>query len=204
MRLPATLLALAGLERGPEVLSGRSMSITEEGLVPRAVAGAPLTLWTDGGGWMAQADGEAPRPVREGDRYLDGAWTVVCVDVARGATAATAAEGRLDPPLRIEGYYDTVHIHRPGAPAFVLAGTPARLLCELAEMGQPVHWSEVGRVIWPDEDDLDRLRKKWDITLIRFRRRLQSAGIRASLVQPDGTGNVQLLLHPHDRFVERS
>ncbi len=189
------------------LLTGRGWSITEAGPMPGLVPDAPVQLWPDGMGWSVQVGDDRARALRAGDRFVVGPAVVHVVELPTHAatpTAPTAAEGRLDPPLRIDGYFDAVHIHPAGGPSLVLSGTPARLICELAEIGQPVHWSEVGKVLWPDEGDLDRMRKRWDLMMIRLRKRLQAAAVRATLVHPDGTGNVRLLLHPTDTFVDHS
>jgi hypothetical protein len=210
VRLPQALLALrspnAQAGARPELLSGRSLSWVDGSLVPRIVPDAPLQLWTDGAGWVARLGEGVPREVQAGQRYDVGPFEleVVEVPVDGGQTAATALDGQLDPPVRVEGYYDTVHLHVDGRSTHVIAGTAARLICELGEIGQPVHWAEVGRLVWPDESDLDRMRKKWDLTLIRLRRRLGDAGLRTDLVHPDGTGNVQLLLRPSDAYVHHA
>lgn len=207
VELPHAALALK-VDAGPAaLLVGRAWSLTEIGPEQRVIPDAPVRLWTDGTGWSVQSLETRPRPLEAGDVFAVGPRRYQVVEmatIAPTATAATAAEGRLDPPLRIDGYFDTVHIHPTGAPSFVLSGAPARLICELAEIGQPVHWSEVGRVLWPDEADLERMRKRWDLMLIRLRKRLQAASIRSTLVLPDGTGNVRLLLHPTDRFVDHN
>lgn len=205
VRNPERLLALAWPGRPPEVLAGGVVSLVPGiGPVGRIVPDAPVHLWTDGSGWVV-AQGGRSRPLRAGDLLQIAGETVAVVDVpVGGADAETVPGGRLDEPLCIEGYYDAVHIHRQGRPSVVLAGAAGRLMAELGAIGQPVHWTEMGRALWPDDDDDPaRLRKRWDLTLLRIRRRLARAAIRTDLVLPDGAGKVQLLLGPGDRWVDR-
>ncbi len=203
---PEHLLALKSAHRPREVLTGRALSlVAHEGLVGRIVPDAAVHLWTDGSGWVARSGGEPARPLSPGDVLEVGEehYEVVEVRAERGATPSTGLAGRLDPPLRIEGYFDAVHVHREGHAPVVLSGAAGRLLYELGAIAQPVHWTEMGRTLWPAEDDPERLRKKWDITLVRLRQRLARDAIRTTLVHPDGTGHVQLLLQPCDQYIDR-
>ncbi len=204
---PATLLALEGPDGRTEVLAGQAVSLVAgEGRVAGFVERAEVTLWTDGAGWTVGVVGQRPRPLRVGERLRAGAeaWLVVEVPSSESGVARTLQGARLDAPLRLEGWFDTVHVHREGAPTFVLAGAAARLLCELGAIGQPVGWATVGRVLWPEEEDTDRLRRRWDVLLIRLRRKLAAEAVRTDLVHSDGTGNVRLLLQPDDRYLDRS
>ena len=81
----------------------------------------------------------------------------------------------------------------------VIDGNPARILTELAEMGQPVPWEVVAREVWKAPMDLEPLRKIWDQTLRRLRLHLRQHGLREDLVRPDGHGNVEIFVMPGDR-----
>ncbi len=204
---PDLLLALQGPDGHRELLTGRAMSLVEgEGLVGQIVPDAALQLWTDGTGWVVQPRGGDRSPVRGGDElHAYGAcYRVVEIEVSGGAVPETGLVGRLSAPLQLEGFFDTIYIHREGFSSLVISGVTARMISALAEIRQPVGWAEIARQLWPEETYPDKLRKKWDILLLRLRRRLADAHVRTNLVQPDGTGNIQLVLEPRDRFVDRS
>ncbi|MEQ1564360.1 MAG: FHA domain-containing protein [Myxococcota bacterium] len=203
---PERLLALEG-PFGREVLSGRSLSVVDEGgvrLVGKIVPGALAHLWTDGAGWVCRTAGGPPRQVEPGATLPVGGVVLRVVELEVGADAAlaTAARGRLNEPLEVEGFFDAVRLRRRGGPWVVLNGAAGRLVYELGVIGQPVHWADPARVLWPGEDDLDLVRKRWDVMLIRLRRRLARASIRSDLVSSDGSGKVWLLLERQDRFVD--
>ncbi|MEQ1502567.1 MAG: FHA domain-containing protein [Myxococcota bacterium] len=209
---PSALLALDGGGIAREVLSGAALSVVDQPgvatvqLVGRIVPGAAVHLWTDGEGWVHQLRGGVPAPLEAGARLVLDAATIEVIEVPglAGDAVGTGLAGRIDPPLRIEGYFDAVQLHAAGRPTAVLGGAAARLLCELGAIGQPVHWAEVARAVWPEEREADHelLRKRWDVMLIRLRRRLGRAGIRPDLIRSDGTGNVQLVLRADDVFVD--
>jgi hypothetical protein len=196
---PEHLLALQGPGLGREVLSGSA-------LVGRIVPGAPVHLWTDGEAWVCQLPGEPPRALVAGDELVVAGTTLQVLEVPGPAASSTGtvSGGRLDLPLRIDGYFDAVQIHRPGQPVVAFGGAAGRVLCELGAIGQPVYWLEAAKAVWSDGADAEALRKRWDVLMIRLRRRLERAGIRADLLRADGTGNVQLVLQPEDVFLDRS
>ena len=49
-----------------------------------------------------------------------------------------------------------------------------------------------------------KLRRNLDQTLLRLRRKLDAAGVRTDLVQPDGAGSLALLRLPGDTVDDRS
>ncbi|MEN0065961.1 MAG: hypothetical protein AAGA48_27720, partial [Myxococcota bacterium] len=112
----------------------------------------------------------------------------------------TDLDGAISRPVRIEGFFDTVHVHQPGLPALVLTGAAARVIYELGTIGQPVSWRDVATTVWPNHDGDERLRKRWDVMLTRLRKRLTESAIRPSLVHADGGGKVRLLLERADVF----
>lgn len=205
---PTLQLALLSDDGGLEPLSGATVSLVPgRGRSQRLEADAAAVLWPDGDHWMVQlADQSRPRRLKVGDELQVGrrGYRVVELPIGDTQTPSTLSGARLDAPLSLEGFYDTIHVHREGSASLVLSGASGRLLCELGAIGQPVHWADVARAVWSDETDLDRLRKRWDVLLIRLRRRLAAASVRADLVHPDGTGNIRLLLHAADRFVDKS
>ena len=98
------------------------------------------------------------------------------------------------------GCYGTKEVSTP-----VLDGIAARIISELVALGGPAPWELVAAQIWPagsepesaeQPDLLDRtqLRRRWDISLARLRRKLRDARVRPDLVRACGTGQVELLL----------
>lgn len=204
---PTSLLALRSEDGTTQVLVGSAVSLVAgRGRCAGIEIDAAVVLWPNARGWLAQAAGDSPAPVAVGDVLQAGPdrYEVVELPIASGDTPATIPGARLDSPLRLEGYFDTLHVHRDGASTVVLSGAAGRLLCELGAIAQPVHWVEVARTVWGEEKDTERLRKRWDVLLIRLRRRLAAESLRTDLVHPDGAGNIRLLLTPHDSFVDLS
>ncbi|MCB9687509.1 MAG: hypothetical protein H6738_04380 [Alphaproteobacteria bacterium] len=205
---PTLQLALLTEDGSLEPLSGGMVSLVPgRGRSPRLEEDAAVVLWPDGDHWMVQLAGQPrPRHLEVGTELEVGRqrYRVVEVPIGDTQTPSTLSGARLDAPLRLEGFYDTIHVHREGTASLVLSGAAGRLLCELGAIGQPVHWADVARAVWDDESDIDRLRKRWDVLLIRLRRRLAAASVRTDLVHPDGTGNIRLLLNAADRFVDKS
>ena len=203
---PRTMLALRGLGLADEALSGRCLSLVyDEGelaLAEGAIRDAAYVFWTDGQGWVGRRGDDPPASLEVGQRLAvgDGFVDVVEIELRKAHTAATDLDGILARPVRIEGYFDTVHLHRQGQPALVLTGAPARLIYELGTIGQPVCWRDVATTLWPDDVDVARLRKRWDVLMVRLRKRLADAAIRPSLVAADGGGKVRLLLERQDTF----
>ena len=210
---PATMLALRGPGLDDEMLAGRCLSLARDpgagdsgertlvlrdGWSPDALA----VLFTDGAGWVGRVVGAAPVPLCVGSVLTVGDDAVEVVEIAlqKGASATTDLEGAINRPVHIEGFFDTVHLHQVGQPPLVLTGTPARLIYELGTIGQPVWWRDVACTLWPDDVDDARLRKRWDVMMVRLRRRLAESAIRPSLVQSDGGGKVRLLLERADVF----
>lgn len=170
-------------------------------LVPGFVPDAPALIWNSGEDWTLRIGAERPEVIRAGR-----SWTVAghalrasMVPIAAAGSEITLTRG--DHGMTVVLRYPSVHLQRPRRHPLVLDGLPARLVCELAEMGVPAEWTVVARQLWPDEDDTTRLRQGWDRALRRLRSRLREGGVREDLVRPDGCGNVELLLLPGDRVI---
>lgn len=205
VRHPARLLSLEGPGLVEEVLSGRSLSLLfdpDPVLVGGLQPGAAAAFWTDGGGWVGRVGGAAPRALEAGqDWVIEGrTFRIGELAVREGQVPSTQLEGGLGEPVRIDGYFDSVHLYRRGRAPIVIAGAGGRLIYELGTIGQPVAWKDVAITLWPDHDDPAKLRKRWDVLMVRLRKRLADAAIRTSLVQADGGGKVCLLLEPADAF----
>lgn len=167
---------------------------------------ARLHVWTTGDSWMARAPGAPPQPIAAGSGWsIDGVTLqFVALRLADAGPRTTRRHGALDAPLQIVAQYDTVQIHREGAPPLVLAGMQARLVSELVALGGPVAWAALAGELWPGDADLLLQRGRLDTVLSRVRRRLRAAGVRADLVHTDGAGAVELLLYPLDRVEDRT
>jgi hypothetical protein len=165
-----------------------------------ASPGAPRALGGD------EAPGTAARTLEPGDTIMLGgeAVRVVAIPLQAAGQAPTHAGGGVEAPLRIEACFDTVHIHREGATVLVLGGVQARIVSELVALGGPTHWTLLVGLLWPKDSDPDTVRSRFDVTLSRLRRKLRDARVRTDLVHTDGTGQVELLLYPHDAVEDRT
>ena len=204
--LPDSVLALEG-DGLPRQALANTMSLViaahvelVAGFHPRAAA----VIWSDGDRWTLQIDGEQ-RELAIGDTFVIGAraFRAVPLELSASGTNATLASG-VATPLHIVCHYDTVHIHREGHPSVALDGISARILSELATIALPVAWQSVAAEIWHDEDDAVALRRKWDTSLTRLRKKLRDSRIRQDLVRADGNGNFEIFLRAHDRVDDQT
>lgn len=204
--LAQSVLGLRVVGRGARPLLG-VVSITgegDEGFVSGYRAGASAYLWNRDEDWRLQLTGQDSHPVAAGDRFQVGGRTFELVDLPLGrAGADKTAPGQSQGELSIVTRYDTVHIHRKDrGHELSISGISARILSELAEVGQPVSWQALARELWGDRLDDAGLRRRWDVSLSRLRRKLRAAGIRANLVRTDGQGNAELFLIPGDELID--
>ncbi|MBL8784288.1 MAG: FHA domain-containing protein [Deltaproteobacteria bacterium] len=204
--LPSAVLGLEGDGLPRQILGGIS-SLRAGGPRPELAPGfssdADALLFNDGLHWTLRLAGQAPSDDRElvaGDTFELGQKTfrVVLVDLDVASHRATLVTGAFDPPLHLVVRYDTVHIHRVGEPSLALDGLLARIVSELATIRLPIGWDALAKDVWADEDDVLALRRRWDTSVARLRRKLREARIRADLVRADGTGNFELFLLPGD------
>jgi len=206
--LPASVLAIEGDGLVRTLLSGVS-SLTlspRPNLVPRYVEGAAAHLWSTGDSWRLRLAQGQPRDLEGGDEFSieNRRFMAISVALSRAAQAATVLGGGVDRPLSITARYDTVHIHQEGQPHLVLNGISARILSELVAIAAPVDWELLAREVWRDEDERNFLRRKWDVSLVRLRRKLKEGHVRSDLVHSDGAGNIELLLGPGDVVIDES
>lgn len=206
--LPDAVLGIAGPGMPRQMLPGVASVVAES--QPRLVRGwrddAAVQIWTSGDGWLARVGGGPARAVRAGDRLPVGDAEVELVEIPLQA-AGPAPTRQRDPaasPVHLVAHFDTVHLYRPGEPALVLGGKPARLLSELVALDGPVGWAVLAELLWPDESDPSTLRTRLDVVLSRVRRKLRACGVRDDLVTADGAGTVGLVLHPHDTVENRT
>lgn len=209
--LPSEVLALEGDGLASHILSGVCSLRCEPRptLLPGLVAESDASFWHDGLGWVLRVRGEtdpvdagAPvdRPIVAGDTLSIGSRTfrVTTVSLAQAGQLTTIGVGRVASPLKLVLRYDSAHIQREGEQPLALGGLSARILSELAEVGQPMSWEGIGQELWPGDTDLVAMRRKWDASLARLRQKLREARIRADLVRADGNGNFELFLYPDD------
>jgi pSer/pThr/pTyr-binding forkhead associated (FHA) protein len=208
--LPDHLLALESDALPRQVLVGASSVIVSgsgSGVVVQLVGryhdGAGAHLWSNGDVWRLRVRGEAARDLGPGDRFVVGGHEirVVAVTIAGAGQAKTHVEGGLSSPLRIVAHFDSVHIHHLGREheqPLVLDGISARIVSELVAIGGPAPWDVLAGEVWRDEDDRLLLRRKWDVSLARLRRKLRDGRVRPDLVRAGGTGHVELMLYAGD------
>ncbi|MEZ4320506.1 MAG: hypothetical protein R3F61_23700 [Myxococcota bacterium] len=202
--LPAAVLFVAAEGLAPRAVPG--VLSLYGGVAPRIRSGwrpdAHGWLWPTGEGWMRSAD--PPAPVIDGDTWeLEGARFRVHLERSDPGTAPTQRGVALGQPLRVVARYDSVHLLRDGQPVVAISGRSARLVSELAVLGQPCSWEVLAVELW---GDLDRtqLRRRWDMQLQRLRQKLRSAAIRTDLVRATGNGLIELVLGPDDVVVDET
>ena len=191
----AVLPAVCALHLGPPIrlLAAHDLS-------------ADAWIWFNGGAWRLRTRGpdgqHQDRALAPGDRFVLAGRTFAAVlqPVQEWGLDATQREGGVSAPLHIISRFDTVTLHRDGAPPLVLVGQLARILSELIGMGGLAEWSTLAREIWPEEADLSLLRRRWDVGLSRLRQKLKDAGVRGDLLQSDGLGRVELVRYPVDQI----
>ena len=204
LALAQTVLGLRVVGQGARPLLGVCSIVADgdEGILSGHRAGALAHLWNRDEDWRLQKAGEAARPIGAGDRFSVGERDYEVIDLPLGrAGADKTAPGESQGTLSIITRYDTVHIHREGrGHELSLSGISARILSELAAVGAPLSWQAIGKELWSDRLDDTALRRRWDVSLSRLRRKLRAAGIRANLVRTDGMGNAELFLLPGDQL----
>lgn len=205
--LPDEVMALEGEGLARQVLPG--VCSLRVGARVELAAGhhpqADAVLWSDGLRWHVRVDRSA-RELKVGDTFEAGGRRFVAAAMALGATgaAATQAAGGLGTPVHIVVRFDTAHLYRGDDPPLALDGISARIVSELATIGKPVSWEALAREIWRDEEEAAQLRKRWDVALVRLRKKLGEARIRRDLIRADGTGNVELFLGRGDTLVDQT
>lgn len=207
VELPAHAMGLAGPGLPRQVLSGVCSLVLapRPSLRPGFHGSAAAWFWSAGGAWTVRCQGQSPRPLLPDDTLeLAGAhFTAVAIPVdPEGAGATLTAYGQ-PAALHIVARYDGVQILRPGMDAAVFGGVSARLVSELVAMGGTAAWDVLAGELWPDAERAV-LRNRLDVSLNRLRRKLRAAGIRTNLVQSDGAGCVQLVLHARDQVEDQT
>lgn len=216
VEVPTHALVLLGAAQGPVELDATTHSLLlADGqgsrtlrLVAGHVPGAAGHLWYSGASLWICPVGRDPEPIQPGGRWTIEGCCLRVIQRPLGSIDDTIT-GDVSAPvepasLLIFARYATVHVRR-GATTYVITGKPANLVSELVTFDRkPVPWQFVARKIWGEQVDRDLLRDNFDSTLGRLRRQLRDLGLRDDLVIPDGSGNVELVLHPGDRVVDET
>ena len=205
--LPEWVIGLQGDRLPRQPLAGSSWLVLqpEPALLSRARPGHVAAFWSTGDGWLVQRPGLPAEPLEPGWSLATDTHTISAVrmPLAGASQPKTQVVGAVNAPLQLELHWDTVHIHRDGAPTLSISGHPARLICELASVGTSADWEHLAGTLWTDEPHRDRLRRRFDTVLTRLRNKLKDNGIRADLIRADGAGNFALVLHPEDELDDR-
>lgn len=215
--VPPFTLMLCGAEQGPVELVAATYSLVAGAgeapsyrLVPEYVVGAHAHLWVSAESLWIGRMGVEPERLAIGRTYMINGCPLQVVSLPLSGTTDTLTSdsathrGSGDGTLVVTARYTSVHIfHATGN--VVLSGRPANLVSELVRFaGKPVPWEVVAREVWGTITDRMQLRQNLDRTLQRLRDRLREANLREDLVRPDGTGNIELVLHPRDRIVDET
>jgi len=117
----------------------------------------------------------------------------------------TSDRGNYETRLKLILKFDLVRIHSADGRSVVLDGIAARMVSELHEIGAPIAWQEIARLLWPNEETgTSAIRQRWDQLMTRVRMRLREAGIRSDLVRPSHRGLVELQLGPDDEVEDQT
>lgn len=205
--LPDAVLAIEGDDLPQQVLAGTAALWMRP--APRLVRGydprADALLWTSGESWRLRLASQPPQTLHPGDRWTIGERTfrVVALPLSRAGQPQTVRQKGVDMPMTIIAQYDTVQIRRAGMPPTLLSGQAAQVISELVAADGPMAWDVLARELWRGRHSRDQLRRKWDVCLLRLRRRLADAAIRADLIQV-GSGQVELVTLPGDTIEDRT
>lgn len=204
--LPDAVLALSapGLPRCVLPAVASIQASPSPCIYPRYKGDADAWIWSTGREWRLRVPNRESQPLSAGDQFeVRGiVFRVVSMSLTSSDVGPTRL-GDIHGPMHLIAQFETVQIHRPDEPVFVLGGLPARVLSELVALGGPASWEVVAREVWPEVRDRASLRRRWDINLARLRSKLRDVRIRADLIRADGRGNVEITLHPNDRVEDR-
>lgn len=204
VHLPADVLGLEGPGLPPQALLGTCGLVFDPH--PRLVAGTPpqagAHFWATGGQWRARVAGQV-HTLEAGAPLEVGGQTFQAVNVPLGHAGNASTLGERRAPLHLIAFHDTVQVQRDGLPTVQLVGQLARVISELASVGQPLGWESLAQPLWPHIAERDVLRKRWDGLLGRLRERLRAEGLPEDLVRSTRVGLVELVLQPGDVVDDR-
>ena len=212
VNLPTHALMLCGAVPGAVELRAAVYSLLDDDaqhgsvrIVVGFVENAAGHLWYSGTRLWLRLAGRSAQPLDVGDTWTIGPSTLRVIRVPLGDTPDTLTDGpQPRGGLVVHARYSTVHIFRAGSTS-VLTGKPANLVSELVRFaGKPIPWLILSQQIWGQTVDRALLRKSFDTTIARLRVQLHELGLRDDLVGLDGSGNVELILHPGDRTVDET
>ena len=212
VELPKQVLMLLGASERPIELSAPIYSLlpdpSDNGQLQVHAAydkAALAHIWHNGEEMCLQFGQDKVQELEIGARWMVGGRSLHIAALPRNSSANSTAPQVHESsraPLRIVARYHTVHVHRRDCEPCVLTGKAAQILSELVILGcKPTAWELVAREVW-GKLERESLRPVWDRALARMRRHLRSAGIRESLVRPDGLGNIELVLMPDDEVID--
>ena len=208
VHLPDRVLGVEGNGLPQQALPGVCSLIADPS--PRLTRGwrddAAWSLWSTGEGWMARCATGEVRQVDAGEQLDVGGHAVTLVDIPlrHAGPSATRRAGEFDAPLTLVAHYDSVHLHRGDEVVATFGGKQARLISELVAVDGPLGWVPLSAELWPDEPEPFLRRPRLDLVLHRIRARLRAVGVRDDLVRADRSGSFELLLHGHDKVVDRT
>ncbi len=206
LHLPAEVLGLEGPGLPAQALLGTCGLVFDPH--PRLVSGTPpgaaAHFWAMEGRWRARVGGAAPRALEPGTTVVIEGQTFRAVNVPLGHAGEASTLGGERAPLHLVTFHDTVQIHREHHPTVQVVGQLARVISELASVGQPLAWDGLARPLWPHIDEREVLRKRWDGLLGRLRERLRADGLPEDLVRSTRVGLVELVLQPGDVVDDRA
>ncbi len=209
--LPTEVLALIPVDLPDEAVGTHgvvaifpaSPALLRQGFDPAAAA----HVWTEDDRTvlrLSRPDDARPTDIRvaPGDSFeVDGVrFRLDLVPRTMLEARPTSDRGRNETRLKLILKFDLVRIHGADGRSVVLDGIAARMVSELYEIGAPIAWQEVARLLWPADEATGAaaLRQRWDQLMTRVRMRLREAGIRSDLVRPSQRGLVELQLGPED------
>lgn len=206
VQLPSAVLAIEGDELVRQTLPASCALTTEPTLRlwPRFLAQADAWIWSNGAEWTIRFADGTTRPLRDGEHLRVGRYALTTSLLPLDDAGATTLGPSLDvEPLHVEARYDVVHIRRGDAATLTLSGMPARLVSELIALGGTADWRTLAAELWGAEDQFI-LRRRFDVSMVRLRKKLRSHRVRPDLIRALGTGVVELILHPRDIVVDAS
>ena len=159
-------------------------------------------LWLEDDGWYADGE-DGPVALQPGTPFEVAGTAFLPTLVDSRGVERTEHQTAQQVPLRLVAQYDTVQLHRAGHEPLLISGHGARILSDLATAKVPVSWESLAHELW-GEDDRRRLRRRWDMQMLRLRRKLRDHGLPSDLVHPSGDGLVELVLRAGDVVEDRT
>ncbi len=205
--LPDTVLALTSEGFAPLVLMAVCSLRVDSGLelLSGFVPDADATFWSSGLTLQVRIGDEPARELVDGSELQIGgrSFRIAALALPAQSHVPTQEANEMGSPLHLILNYDSVQIIA-GAHRLMLDGISARIVSELAAVRAPLAWQEVARLIWGREPIAEALlRERWDSSLARLRRKLETARLRTDLVHATKAGHVELLLGPGDTMEDR-